>query len=62
MSKKLLLPLFTVAAAVIGFASATTAHAAGASQQSQGWVQPALTRADVRAQAVRAMAMTPAAR
>lgn len=55
-TKQLLVPLFTVAVAVIGFASATAAHANEASYENPVSLHSTLTRAEVRAQAVRALA------
>lgn len=55
-TKQLLVPLFTVAVAVIGFASATAAHASEASYENPVSLHSTLTRAEVLAQAVRAVA------
>jgi hypothetical protein len=55
-TKQLLVPLFTVAIALIGFASATAAHANETSYVAPEYVHSTLTRAEVRAEAVRAIA------
>lgn len=55
-TKQLLVPLFTVAIAVIGFASATAAHASEASYEAPVSLHSTLTRAEVRAEAARAVA------
>lgn len=53
-TKHLLVPLFTLAVAVIGFASATAAHANEVSYENPLVQQSTLTRAQVRGEAVRA--------
>jgi hypothetical protein len=55
-TKQLLVPLFTVAVAVIGFATATAAHANETSYENPVSLRSTLTRAEVRAEAARALA------
>lgn len=55
-TKQLLVPLFTAAVAVIGFVSATAAHANEVSYEAPVSLQSTLTRAEVRAQAARSVA------
>jgi Domain of unknown function (DUF4148) len=55
-TKQLLLPLFTAAVALIGFASTTAAHANEVSYEAPVTWQSTLTRAEVRAEAARARA------
>lgn len=54
--KQLLLPVFTVAVAVVGFASTTAAHANEMSYVAPVSLQSTLTRAEVKADAARAIA------
>jgi hypothetical protein len=55
-TKQVLLPLFTVAVAVLGFAAATSAHASEAGYENPAPLHSTLTRAEVRGDAVRALA------
>jgi hypothetical protein len=55
-TKQLLVPLFTVVVAVAGFASMTAAQAGEASYDYPVAIQSTLTRADVVADAARALA------
>lgn len=54
--KQLLLPLFTVAVSIVGFATATAAHANEMSYVAPVSLQSTLTRAEVKADAARAIA------